>query len=484
MQIRALVGARVSVVKDADTKTSHHAQLELGTADVKQRGWDVVGTFTDLDVSATIQPFDRPDLGPWLTDERLHEWDAIAWSKVDRAFRSMIHCVEFVIWAKKHRKIVVFAEDKLTLDYRNPDDGSFESLMANFFLLIAGFFAEIELNRFRTRAKNSHAQIRKTKRWPGGVPPYGFMPIDNPDGGGRILIHNPDEVKVITLAGDLMLSGMSANEVAKRLTDAGYPTRRMDRSKGTKKSWSGSTVLSFLTNPATQGLKVGKDRRLVRGDDGLPIRMSNPIFPSHDWERIQQAIEGRKKTKSRSYGASPMLGLLFCTCGKPAYRHPKPTCDYYRCRENCSLTRSDVIFSALDVSVKKELANIKVKHKVFIPGEDHSEELDRVKKSMSEIREEKDMGLYDYDEGESEYKERLASLARQRRNLEALPYRPSRWEEVETRETYAEAYERMDRMQRRQLLIDGGFRFIVGPKVDGVQTFALVRGKPQPLPAS
>jgi site-specific DNA recombinase len=35
-----------------------------------------------------LDPWQRPDLTPWLTD-RTHEWDAIVFTKIDRAFRSI-----------------------------------------------------------------------------------------------------------------------------------------------------------------------------------------------------------------------------------------------------------------------------------------------------------------------------------------------------------------------------------------------------------
>jgi site-specific DNA recombinase len=31
----------------------------------------------DLDVSGSVNPFERPGLGPWLRDDRLEMWDAI-----------------------------------------------------------------------------------------------------------------------------------------------------------------------------------------------------------------------------------------------------------------------------------------------------------------------------------------------------------------------------------------------------------------------
>jgi hypothetical protein len=52
-------------------------------------------------VSAEKRPEDRPDLGPWLTDEGAASWDVIVWSKMDRSFWSTRHCVDFARWAEE-----------------------------------------------------------------------------------------------------------------------------------------------------------------------------------------------------------------------------------------------------------------------------------------------------------------------------------------------------------------------------------------------
>lgn len=102
--LRAVVGARVSHLDDnkANTrKVSHLAQTEEGVRWATAQGYAVVGTFEDLGVSAgKTTPFERPDLGKWLKPERLHEWDILVFSKIDRAFRSTQDCVDFAKWTK------------------------------------------------------------------------------------------------------------------------------------------------------------------------------------------------------------------------------------------------------------------------------------------------------------------------------------------------------------------------------------------------
>ena len=103
-QLRCLVGAPVSVVQGPQ-KVSHIAQQETGAKWVAEHGHTVVGTFQDLGVSASVSPFDRPDLGPWLTREKSYEWDVLVFSKLDRLFRSNRDCVKFAEWAEQHQKV-------------------------------------------------------------------------------------------------------------------------------------------------------------------------------------------------------------------------------------------------------------------------------------------------------------------------------------------------------------------------------------------
>ena len=165
--LRALVGARVSALQGPQ-KVSHIAQQETGTRWATEQGHEIIGSILDLGISASISPFERPDLGPWLSPEKAHEWDVLVFSKLDRLFRSTRDCVRFAEWAEEHRKILVFAEDGLTLNYRERDKASIEGMMAELFVYLGSFFAQLELNRFKSRALDRQGVLRQTDRWSHG----------------------------------------------------------------------------------------------------------------------------------------------------------------------------------------------------------------------------------------------------------------------------------------------------------------------------
>lgn len=93
-----------------------------------------MGQFEDLGVSAEKRPEDRPELGrelqlgQWLTEDGAASWDVIVWSKMDRAFRSTAHCVDFARWAEERQKVVAFADDGLELNYRPKGPGAVKGI--------------------------------------------------------------------------------------------------------------------------------------------------------------------------------------------------------------------------------------------------------------------------------------------------------------------------------------------------------------------
>ncbi|MFG2848306.1 hypothetical protein ACGF12_34855 [Kitasatospora sp. NPDC048296] len=103
----------------------------------------------------------------------------------------------------------------------------------------------------------------------------------------------------------------------------------------------------------------------------------------------------------------------------------------------------------------------------FIPGEDHTEQLNHVTQAMKDLREEKRRGLFDYPGGDDEYSEALEILVDERRRLAALPQRRSAWVEVETGQTFADAWSHADQEHRRQLLLGLKARLYMTPATEG-----------------
>ncbi|NHU42577.1 recombinase family protein [Rhodococcus sp. A14] len=512
-RLRAIVGARVSVVQGPQ-KVSHLAQLETATKWADARGYEIVGSFEDLGVSAEKRPEDRPDLGPWLTEEGAAKWDVIVWSKMDRAFRSTRHCVDFARWAEERQKVVAFADDGLTLDYRPGVAKGIDSMMAELFVYLGSFFAQLELNRFKTRAQDSHRALRQMDRWASGVPPLGFKVIDHPSGKGRGLATDEVGKALLQAMAARLLDGWSYIRIAAWLNaaytdprcadehvpgcecrDAGALTN-MDRARVAKgkpakaRPWTVNTVIDGLTSPRTQGFKMtgrGKASRIVLDSEGEPIMLADPTFDAGTWRQIQEAAALRKiNQRVPTFTSNPMLGVGVCGCqGCPAcgdgggcgatlaqQKSRNTTVSgqvnehrYYRCGRtplNCNGTtiRADDADASMERMFLDRWGDQKVTRRVFVQGEDHAAELEQVSATIDRLRMESDAGLLTTPDDERLWLERMKAQVAKRDQLAATPSRASGWVSEETDQTYREVWPDAD---RRQLMIDHGARFVLYP---------------------
>lgn len=468
--LRALLVARLSVMTDESTSPAR--QLEHGRNAMQARGWTEAGVATDLDVSATkYSPFHRPELGNWLKN-RLDEFDVIVVWRLDRLVRSSKDLAELLSWCETNGKSLVSATEGF--DLSTPFGKAMVAIIAA--------LAELETGTLSTRLKDAHNALRKMDRWPGGQPPYGYRIVEHPRAGKTLEI-DPAMAKAVEIMGEMTLDGKSQREIAERLTADKYPTpARVSNREGSKRkgevsdTWDQTSVGYILKSPATQGYKlIGKERRLARGADGMPIRYTaRGIFPDDKWNQIQEVLRSRSRTRERSHGAAPLLGVVYCgKCEDRLYRGVNTnangkTYTYYRCLAKAGKPRcagASFLESAtqeiLDELVLTELTDLPVTERKFIPGEDHTDELAAVTRAMTAMRDERDLGFYDYEGGLEEFNGRMSALTEKRKLLQSLPHQPAQYLQVPTGETYADAYQRMNPEERRALLLKAGIRLYV-----------------------
>jgi site-specific DNA recombinase len=102
-----------------DASTSPERQLASCRELISQRGYEGVGVAEDLDISGSIDPFDRkkrPELASWLHD-RSNEFDVIVVYRLDRLTRSTINLNQLFAWALDNGKTVVSATESVDLSY-------------------------------------------------------------------------------------------------------------------------------------------------------------------------------------------------------------------------------------------------------------------------------------------------------------------------------------------------------------------------------
>src|SRR5690348_12458773 len=246
--MRLLVARRLS--NYTDESTSIERQGETGENYARAYGHEVVHMTADTDVSGAVSPFDRDDLGPWLTEPaRLAQWDAIAVTKIDRLSRSLQDFVNFMGWAKEHGKTLISIGEGI--DFSTPVG----KLIGN----ILAMFAEFERERMGERRADAARKARREGRYDGRTLYFGYAV----DGDNRY-VRDPEYAPVAAQMARDRLAGHSLSWIARSLQERGIKPR------GGSAQWRADKVQKILLNPSLNG-QITTDGRVLRGEDGKPL---------------------------------------------------------------------------------------------------------------------------------------------------------------------------------------------------------------------
>lgn len=136
-------------------------------------------------------------------------------------------------------------------------------------------------------------------------------------GGGRPPVIDPDTVQIPMMIKDLFLSGSTTLQIARRLNDLGYQTKRGNL-------WDARGVRYVLENPFYAGKSrwnyMERGRRLKPTDEVIYADGNwEPIWDADTAQQIQQRLAmNMRKVKSRDVSTARhwLSGLLICSsCG-------------------------------------------------------------------------------------------------------------------------------------------------------------------------
>lgn len=450
--MRALVVVRLSRVTDATT--SPERQLEACRDLCGRRGYEIVGVAEDLDVSAgSTSPFDRPQLGDWLTN-RLGEFDVLVFYRMDRIVRRLLDLADLIRWCQKH-SVVIVSTSEAFLDLTQP----FGDIIA----LLVAKVAEMELQAISDRNASAARHNIRAGKYRGGVPPWGYLPDDST--GEWRLKPDPEQVEVIREVVDRVLSGEPLRAVAHDLTERGVPTPR-DRfaqirgrevkgfnwhSGPLKRSLVSPTLLGYavarevLTDEQGRELRDSKGRKVfgpeqpVRNGDGSPVVRSEPILTREVFERLGAELadrENRKEPTKRSTGL--LLQVIFCgVCGRPAYRlkggegrSPRYRCASAQYKDTCG--NRSVPLADADEFLSEQLLGMLGKRerleRVWDTGSDHSAELSAINSTLEDLV--GVLGTGDFKAGTPQRErlnQRISDLATRQAELSQEAVRPAGW---------------------------------------------------------
>ena len=291
-------------------------------------------------------------------------------------------------------------------------------------------FAESEEKSERIKAK--HVTLRDKGSFV-GRPPWGYdiVLID----GLKTIVPNAVGRKWIPLIFRKMATDGSRHKVAKMFMDAGLKT------KNGRSEWSEQTIGGMINNPAYYGFP--------RNNGTLEVEA---LVSASEWQAANSAMKGRAAWRGRGTGKheKPLLKPLCANClettGKasPMYRIPLGTF-YYRCKkyEGGSCGAPMVPCKELDAAVTEAMMADRspMRDEVFIPGDDHADEIAKVDEKMQAAIRAKDY-------------EKVVELGREAERLSALPSKPARWEFRYTHKTVASHFAALDLDGRREFLTE------------------------------
>lgn len=335
---RAIGAVRLSNVTKVTTSPGRqHAAVRLHA---ERLGFVLIGDAVDLGVSARrTSPFERPALGPWL--QRPHSYDAIIWSHVDRAVRSVSHMSQLIAWGAAHTVTLVFGapEDEPLLAITPQADGTTIRRAMDL-----AHVAEQESRAISSRLSGSHDALRAAGRYGGGLVPFGYRKTPHPSGTGWCLAPDAEVADLVRAIVDEVRSGQSLTAIARRLNDErvlvprdrhaqlqGRPTGGVRHGQAFDRfRWTSGTLSKVLRSPSLMGHRVHRGETVV-GDDGRPVLIGEPLLSSSEFQTLQNTLAARSNgTRGERRPSSALLTrIAHCAgCGGRMYYRARKSYPY------------------------------------------------------------------------------------------------------------------------------------------------------------
>ncbi|WP_212636092.1 recombinase family protein [Rhodococcus opacus] len=468
------------ISRATEESTSIERQREIISQWADTHGHTVVAWALDEDVSGSVDAFDTPALGPWLTDpSKMHEWDIIVSWKLDRLGRNAIQLNKLFGWCGEHGKTLVSCSESIDL-------GTWAGRMLAG--VIAGL-AEGELEAIRERTLASRAKLRERARWAGGKPPFGYTAVKRTDGQGWALEIDPLASTLVRRIVDSVLDDQPFTATARNLNDEGvltpgdyYRTVRagtpsLHKDDGIiepRSKWAATTIRQLLRSKALRG-HVHHNGETVRGDDGQPLQMAEPLVTTDEWELIQAYLDRRAESRKgiKRSESSPLSGVAVClVCDNPLH-HTRHTTKghqyrYYRCPDkHTTQIPAEYLEELVEEYFLRDVADLEVRERVWVPGDSRDADLKDAQSALDELA--KALGGVRSARAVERLHEQIRAVDARIVELESTPAREARWEYRATGGTYLDAWGAADTDGRRELLLRSGISVAINLNTGGVR---------------
>lgn len=260
MSKQAAIYSRVSTDEQAKGY-SLKTQIEACHTYAQERGYTVVETFSDDYTGAAI---DRPELNKLRDFMARNPLDVVIVYDIDRLARKSAYQVLIEEEFKRAGTAIEF----VMAQYEDTDEGRLQKQ-------IRGVIAEYEKAKILERSKRGkRGKAKSGFVLTGARPPYGYTVKSEPHKAWLEI--DESEAGIVRMVYDWYLNGdekgapMSANSIAKRMTQMGLPTRGDNQAHFAKKHgkgvWQRAMIIHILTNETYTGTwYFGKTKMIEDG---------------------------------------------------------------------------------------------------------------------------------------------------------------------------------------------------------------------------
>ena len=458
---RWVVAARLSRVRKKDRERGDALINGIQTQDIRSTEWAqyeghvIVHVTRDKNVSGAVAPWERPELGPWLTDPvKLVQYDGIVAFDVSRLSREYFDLAWLRKWAEEnHKKLYVIKE---RLHWPDNRDGTLWGVAAE--------RAYEERQEIIERITRELGALREAGKLTGRAP-FGYVSAG--EKYDHYLVPTDEGRKYVPLIFQHCIDGWSLKTIAEWLNSEGV---KPPGSAG----WWPNSVRGLIRNPGYKGHLCERenvppdetekhDGKVVRycyggtwvekprWQYGKTIHRCKPLVDAAVWKHANEALstsDGRGRIDPEN---PPMLaGVLSCSScdDSPMWRNGKPPYLYYRCggrgsnRSSCgNMVRLELVDAAVNDIMASTFDVPVMRHEIVYGNEAEIEaELERIRFELKQLAARE----LDWEEEDRE----RARLREEQTRVSNTKVVEDRVELVETDDTYLELWERLSIQDR------------------------------------
>lgn len=453
---RAVLYVRLSSADDASTSIAR--QEEDLRLHAEREGWEIVRVLADDGISGRKARANAEECLRMLRDR---EADVLGVWKFDRWSRAGLAAVAALVDTLDATPGSQFLALRDGLHSEQPAWRIIASVLAE--------VARMEADNTADRVRSSIAKLRASRRFAGGVVPFGYRTAPAPDGGpGRILEPDPAEADVVREIASRLLGTDSVTSIAVDLNRRAIPTTRSKyraaRNAGKPVDgldlgrWKATSLRVLMTGEHLLGRQVHNGRPLL-DEDGVPLRVWDPILDLATVTRLRARLGDPKAgtgAPRRARAARLLSGLLYCShCGRKCYVRTSGGRPIYGCSaggygDDCPTPRimAELVESFVSEQYLRVVGRFPELREVEAAASDHSEDLAEVEHALQETS----AALTDDEADVPALLARMAALKARRAELRALPAVVESTVEP-TGRTLREAWDAEDDVARRRELL-------------------------------